>query len=156
MQQSQLRHDRRTLDVLDSLARSGFRRIVLINGHGGNQPASNVATEWMMSNPGVNVRFYSWWNAPRTLAKVREVDPTSSHASWMENLPWTRVGAEMPDAQKPLIDFKRYGVINPQQIRAYLGDGNFGGWYQRSEAEEQAMWEEAVQETRAMLEGPWS
>jgi len=144
-------------DILDSLARAGFKRIVLVNGHGGNQPAASMAAEWMADHPGVKVRFYNWWNAPRTLAKVKEIDPTSSHASWMENLPYTRVpGAVSPDERKAPINYLRYGVMDPQQVREHVGDGNFGGWYQRSEAEETAMWEVAVQETRAILEGPWA
>ena len=144
-------------DILDSLARSGFKRIVLVNGHGGNQPAASLAAEWMADHPGVKVRFYNWWNAPKTLAKVKEVDPGSSHASWMENLPCTRVpGAVAPDERKTPINYQRYGVMDPQQVREHVGDGNFGGWYQRSAAEEDAMWEVAVQETRAILEGPWA
>jgi len=34
-------------DLLDSLAESGFGRIVLVNGHGGNAPAQALAGEWM-------------------------------------------------------------------------------------------------------------
>lgn len=144
-------------DILDSLKRSGFKRIVLVNGHGGNQPAQSAAAEWMLENPEIKVRFYNWWNAPKTLAKVREIDPTSSHASWMENLPWTRLAhAPSPDARKAPIDYQRYAVMNAQESKDYLGDGNFGGWYQRSSEEEQAMWDIAVQETRDILEGPWS
>jgi creatinine amidohydrolase len=144
-------------DILDSLARSGFKRIVLVNGHGGNQPAASMAAEWMADNPDCKVRFYNWWNAPKTWAKVKEVDPTSSHASWMENLRCTRVaGAVAPDERKAGIDYQRKGIMNPQEVRDYVGDGNFGGWYQRSEAEENAMWEQAVLETRAALEGPWT
>ncbi|MFC0180180.1 creatininase family protein [Thorsellia kenyensis] len=143
-------------DILDSLKRSGFKRIVLVNGHGGNQPAQSAAAEWMLANPEVKVRFYNWWNAPKTLAKVREIDPTSSHASWMENLPWTRLAhANSPDQRKPAIDYQRYGVMNTQESKEYLGDGNFGGWYQRSAEEELEMWNIAVQETRDILEGPW-
>ncbi|KFK96880.1 MULTISPECIES: creatininase family protein [unclassified Serratia (in: enterobacteria)] len=143
-------------DLLDSLARSGFKRIVLVNGHGGNQPAASAATEWMLSNPDVKVRFYNWWNAPNTLANVRSVDPTSSHASWMENLPWTRLAdAPCPDARKAPIDYQRFHVMNAAQAKEYLGDGNFGGWYQRPAEVENAMWQVAVEETRAILQGPW-
>ncbi|MCL6262305.1 creatininase family protein [Craterilacuibacter sp. RT1T] len=143
-------------DLLDSLAQQGFRRIVIVNGHGGNSPAAGLATEWMAANPEVQVKFHNWWNAPRTLACVRETDPQSSHASWMENLPFTRVaGANPPAGVKPLIDFAHYAVLNPALAREYIGDGNFGGAYQRPDEEVLKMWAIAVEETRAIIEGPW-
>jgi creatinine amidohydrolase len=144
-------------DVLDSLAGSGFRRILMVNGHGGNQPAHAAAIEWMADHPAVQVRFHNWWNAPRTLAKVQEIDPVASHASWMENFPWTRLaGVAMPAEQKPMIDLALMRLLGPEALRAYLGDGNFGGRYQRADEEMLAIWQVAVAETRDLLEGPWA
>lgn len=144
-------------DILDCLARQGFRRILIVNGHGGNQPAGALAIEWMADNPGFAVKFHNWWNAPKTFARVQEIDTVASHASWMENFPWTRLpGAELPTQQKPMIDFGRMRVMDPKGVRAYLGDGNFGGYYQRSDEEMQSIWDVAVDETRTLLEGPWA
>jgi creatinine amidohydrolase len=144
-------------DILDSLHRAGFRRILIVNGHGGNQPAQSVATEWMTSHPGTAVKFHNWWNAPETLAKVQAIDTQASHASWMENFPWTRLaGVDQPTQRKPMIDFARMRVMDPEAVRRYLGDGNFGGYYQRPDEEMQAIWDVAVAETRALLEGPWA
>jgi creatinine amidohydrolase len=143
-------------DVLDSLAASGFGRVLIVNGHGGNQPAHAVALEWMADHPAVQVRFHNWWNAPKTFAKVQEIDPVASHASWMENFPWTRLAdVEPPKEQKPMIDFARMRLLDPKALREYLGDGNFGGYYQRPDEEMQAIWAVAVAETRELLEGPW-
>ena len=143
-------------DVLDSLAGHGFKRILLVNGHGGNQPAHPAAIEWMADHPGVAVKFHNWWNAPRTFAKVQQIDPVASHASWMENFPWTRLaGVVPPDEQKPMIDFARMRLLAPEALREYLGDGNFGGFYQRSDEDMLAIWAVAVAETRELLEGPW-
>jgi creatinine amidohydrolase len=144
-------------DILDSLAGSGFRRILVVNGHGGNQPAHAVAIEWMADHPEVQVKFHNWWNAPQTFAKVQEIDPVASHASWMENFPWTRLeGVAMPDEQKPMIDFAMLRLLAPEALRTYLGDGNFGGRYQRPDEDMLAIWQVAVEETRELLEGPWA
>lgn len=144
-------------DILDGLRLQGFRRILIVNGHGGNQPAGSLAIEWMADNPGTAVKFHNWWNAPQTYAKVQEIDPVASHASWMENFPWTRLaGTTLPTQQKPMIDLARMRVMGPEAVKAYLGDGNFGGYYERPDEEMHAIWDVAVNETRALLEGAWA
>ncbi|MGV8856660.1 MAG: creatininase family protein [Devosia sp.] len=144
-------------DILDGLKIQGFKRILLVNGHGGNAPAGSLAIEWMADNPGIPVKFHNWWNAPETFAKVQAIDTVASHASWMENFAWTRLpGVTQPTQRKPMIDLSRMRYMDPAGVRAYLGDGNFGGYYERDDAEMQAIWDIAVAETRALMEGPWS
>lgn len=144
-------------DILDVLKRQGFKRILLCNGHGGNAPAGSVAIEWMADNPGVQVKFHNWWNAPRTFAKVQEIDPVASHASWMENFAWTRLpGVKQPTQQKPMVNLDYMRVLDPAGVRKLLGDGNFGGYYERPDAEMQVIWDIAVLETRALLEEGWA
>jgi len=144
-------------DILDGLHRQGFRRILIVNGHGGNAPAGAFAAEWMADRPGTAVKFHNWWNAPKTFAKVQDIDPVASHASWMENFPWTRLaGVVQPTEQKTMVDFDRMRVAGPEGVRRLLGDGNFGGLYERPDADMLAIWAVAVAETRALLEGPWS
>ena len=143
-------------DILDSLRGQGFRRILIVNGHGGNAPAGALAIEWMADNPDCAVKFHNWWNAPETFAKVQETDQVASHASWMENFAWTRLkGVEMPTQQKPMIDTARMRVMNPAEVRDYLGDGNFGGYYERPDEEMQAIWDVAVAETRRLMDEGW-
>jgi creatinine amidohydrolase len=143
-------------DILDSLRRQGFKRIMFVNGHGGNSPAASLAIEWMADHPGHAVKFHNWWNAPKTVAKVQEIDPVASHASWMENFAWTRLpGVVQPEQRKPMVDFDKMRVQDPEGVRAMLGDGNFGGYYQRDDAEMQALWDIAVLETRELMAGAW-
>jgi creatinine amidohydrolase len=141
-------------DVLDGLSGSGFRRILIVNGHGGNSAVETLAAEWTAEHHGHRVRFHNWWNAPATIAKVREIDPQASHASWMESFPWTRIqGVTPPVEQKPMIDFAKLRVLGPVETRATLGDGSFGGYYQRTDDEMNAIWQVAVEETRALIAG---
>jgi creatinine amidohydrolase len=143
-------------DILDSLHRQGFKRIMFVNGHGGNSPAASLAIEWMADHPGHAVKFHNWWNAPKTVAKVQEIDPVASHASWMENFAWTRLPSVVqPEQRKPMVDFDKMRVQDPEGVRAMLGDGNFGGYYQRDDAEMQALWDIAVLETRELMAGAW-
>jgi creatinine amidohydrolase len=144
-------------DILDSLTQHGFKRIVFVNGHGGNTPAQSVCGEFMRDHTDVRIKWHDWWNAPQVWAKVKAIDPVASHASWMENFPWTRLrNVVMPDQQKPPIDLAHARQLNPIDLRAYLGDGNYAGVYQRSDEEMLALWQIGVAETRAVIEEGWA
>jgi len=140
-------------DILDSMKQTGFRRVLIVNGHGGNQPAAALAREWMMDNPDARVRFHDWWQAPLTAAAIRKIDPVAGHASWMENFPWTRLpNREWVEGGKPMVDVDQLRALPPFEVRLMLDDGNFGGRYQRDDGEMLGIWDVAVQETRALLE----
>jgi creatinine amidohydrolase len=143
-------------DILDGLAHSGFRRILIVNGHGGNGGVQQWVPEWIAGHPECRVLFHNWWNAPRTWAKVQAIDQVASHASWMENFPWTRLpGVTLPEDRKPMVDLARVRALDPVALRGYLGDGNFGGQYQRSDEDMLGLWQIAVEETRELLTGSW-
>lgn len=143
-------------DILDSLAGTGFKRILFVNGHGGNSAGSAVLQEWMNKNNNVQVKWHNWWNAPKTLSKVREIDTEASHASWLEAFAWTRLeGVTAPDTQKPMVDTDRMRLHAAAGVREMLGDGSFGGRYERPDEEMEEVWRAGVEETRAALEGSW-
>jgi len=143
-------------DVLASVRRSGFRQILIVSGHGGNAPVGPLALELMADWGDVSIKFHEWWKAPRTMAKAQEIDPSGSHANWMENFPWTRLAhAPAQAGEKPGFDMALTRASPPAQARALMGDGAFGGPWQRPDDDMYALWEVGVTETRAALEGPW-
>jgi len=143
-------------DLLDSLHGQGFRRFLLVNGHGGNMPAGSIAREWTADRPDAQVIFHSWWAGPKVREVALAIDPEYSHANWGENFPWTRLpGVELPAERKPMIDEAAYFVAGPEQLRDVIGDGSFGGLYQRSDEEMSRIWQAGVEEVRELLESGW-
>lgn len=143
-------------DVLGSIRRSGFRRILIVNGHGGNAPVGALAQELMADWGDVSIKFHDWWKAPRTWAAAQAIDPSASHANWMENFPWTRLPhAPAPEGRKDAPDFATLRASPPEQAKALLGDGSFGGPWRAPDADMLALWAVGVEETREALEGPW-
>src|SRR5438874_5286290 len=77
-------------DILDSLHGQGFRRFLIANGHGGNTPARTAVTEWSAAHDDATVLWHEIWEGrPDEIAA--EIDADYDHASWSENLPWTRL-----------------------------------------------------------------
>jgi creatinine amidohydrolase len=74
----------------------------------------------------------------------------------MENFPWTRLpGITPPDTPKPMLDLARYQRLDAGAKKALVGDGNFGGLYQRSDVDMLAIWDVAVAETRTLIAADW-
>jgi creatinine amidohydrolase len=143
-------------DVIACVAASGFRRILIVNGHGGNAPVGALAQQIMAEDPRLSVRFHNWWNAPATWAAAQAEDPSASHGNWFENFPWTRLAhAPAPAGAKPGVDLALMKASPPGRVREMLGDGSFGGAWQKPDATMQRLWAAGVAETRLALEGPW-
>jgi creatinine amidohydrolase len=133
-------------DIVGSLLGQGFARILVVNAHSGNAGAGEKMAR--LSTPAA--RWHELWDGrPDEIAAA--VDPDYDHASWSENFPWTRLqGVEIPTERKPPVEWPENG--NPVTWREALGDGSFGGLYQRSAEDESRVWEAAVQGIRNRLE----
>ena len=143
-------------DLLDSLYGQGFRRFLLVNGHGGNEAGRVSGDELETACPDAQVLWHNWWNAPRTWAVVQKIDPDASHASWLENFPWTRLeGVELPSERKPMQDISRMRELDPVDVREMLGDGSLGGLYERPDDEVLRVWQAGVEEVRDVLQSGW-
>ncbi len=121
--------------AMDDLVRSayghGFRRILIINGHGGNSPARHHLHEVNNDLPDLRSNWYDWWlsHSVEAVAVKHQIKPT--HANWLEAFPFTIVG-EMPEGNKtpPVVPA---AILDAKTAREVYGDGSFGGPYRVSD-----------------------
>lgn len=80
-------HIRMIVETVDGLVQAGFPRILILNGHGGNQADLKVAQQNLKEkHDGTCVLGASWWEiAVEELDAIKEAGPTGSgHAGEME------------------------------------------------------------------------
>lgn len=70
-------------DVLGSLNRSGFRRIMIVNGHGGNDEVMRLAIKEFALHTDVALAACSYWSLGGADDAGRP-DVTPGHAGWFE------------------------------------------------------------------------
>jgi len=121
----------------------GFRKILVLNGHGGNQPGSTLLSEVVNDCPGLVCRWYSWWTSDGVMRLAQEQGLNPAHASWMEAFDFTRV-AELPEGEKKPVE--ETNIMETSQIRQKLGDGVYGGSYEASAEIMEQMFDLCVKE----------
>lgn len=114
-------------DIVRSLYGHGFRKICVLNGHGGNMLMGDALVHLANQLEGLQTVCYSWWLSHGVEQMARNYGLAPEHANWLEAFPFTRV-CDLPASEKPPVAVK--GQLNAQETRAAYGDGSFGGKYQ--------------------------
>jgi creatinine amidohydrolase len=114
-------------DLIRSAYRHGFHRILILNGHGGNDPVRGRLYEIASELKDLRLVWYAWWQSHSAEAIARRYELKPGHANWTEAFPFTRV-SELPEIEKtpPRVP----GLLGADEARRIYGDGVFGGPYQ--------------------------
>jgi creatinine amidohydrolase len=119
-------------DILRSLYNTGFRQILILNGHGGNTPVKTHLVELMNDLSDLEIRWYAWWTTKTVsdIAKKHNLEP--EHANWLEAFDFNKV-SDLPQESKP-ISINTETLLNKKATRKKYGDGSFGGDYEVDQA----------------------
>jgi len=114
-------------DLVRSAHAAGFRRLLVLNGHGGNSPAHTHLHRLNNELPALHLNWYNWWQSQAVEAIAHKHDLKPAHANWLEAFPFTIVGEMPPGSKVP--PFVPRAVMDAQTARQVYGDGSFGGPY---------------------------
>jgi creatinine amidohydrolase len=117
-------------DIVRSAYQTGFRRILILNGHGGNSPVRTQLVEVANSLPDIQLRWYDWWLSHSVEAVGLKYGIKPSHANWLEAFSFTIV-SDMP--AEPKVPPSVPGIMNAKTAREVYGDGSFGGPYKATD-----------------------
>jgi creatinine amidohydrolase len=141
------------LDVVEDMVRSlhgqGFRRILVLNGHGGNDPVRSRLYEIAGELLDLRINWYAWWQSHSIELICEKYELKPAHANWLEAFSFTRV-AELP--QEPKTPPQIPGLLGAQETRQIYNDGSFGGPYQVDEVVMQEIFEACLGDVVHLLQ----
>jgi creatinine amidohydrolase len=118
-------------DIVRSAYGHGFRRVLVVNGHGGNLPARARLHEVNNELHDLKLNWYDWWTSHSIEAVAAKHGLKPAHANWLEAFAFTVIGT-MPEGSKtpPAVPS---AILDAKRARQVYGDGSFGGPYRASD-----------------------
>ena len=136
-------------DILRSLYVAGFRKVLILNGHGGNTPVRDHLVELVNELPDLILRWYAWWTRPCVSRISKENGLINEHANWEEAFNFTIV-SDLPDKIKP-VPVTKGAILDKSATREVYGDGMYGGAYKADPAIMQEIFDACLAEVLERL-----
>lgn len=140
-------------DIVLSLYHHGFRRFMVLNGHGSNRATRARLSELTTEIDDLRVIWYEWFESRRVNAIAERLGLPAEHASWMESFPFTRTTNVVPDTAKPVTPHGAE-LLGAPQVRERIDDGNYGGPYQVEDAIMDEIFDTCVSEILELIAFP--
>jgi len=136
-------------DILRSLYAAGFRRVLILNGHGGNTPVRTHLVELVNELTDLKIQWYAWWTSQTlaNIAKKHSLEP--EHANWLEAFDFTVV-TNMPEESKAIPE-QNNEILSKSATRRIYSDGSFGGSYQVNETIMKEVFEDCLEDIINLL-----
>ncbi len=137
-------------DIVLSLYQHGFRKMLVLNGHGSNRALRSRLSELTTEIEDLRVIWYEWFNSPRVKEIAEKTGFPDEHASWIESFPFTRTTKAVPKESKPVIPHG-YELLSASRVRKQIDDGNYGGPYQVDDKIMEEVFEACVNELSELI-----
>jgi creatinine amidohydrolase len=136
-------------DIVRSAYGQGFKRILVLNGHAGNNGLKAHLAELANELSGLSMQWYAWWLSHSVEELVLRYELKPGHANWLEAFPFTIV-APLPEGEKipPQVPSD---IMAAHRTREVYGDGSFGGWYQVPQETMQEVFDTALLDILRLL-----
>ncbi len=135
-------------DIVRSVYQQGFRRLLVLNGHGGNDPLKERLYELINQLELLQVRWFAWFQSHSVLDIAVKYGLKPAHANWVEAFPFTQIG-ELPTTSKHPIEVPH--MLSSCETRNLFGDGSFGGPYSASQDIMQEIFDTALLDILQLL-----
>lgn len=140
-------------DIIHSAYGQGFKRILVLCGHGGNSGLKIRLTELANELPDLQFQWYAWWMAHSVEDVAIRHELKSAHANWLEAFPFTMI-AGLPDGEK-IPPHVSSDIMDARMAREVYGDGSFGGKYQVPREIMQEVFDAALQDVLHLIRFEW-
>lgn len=127
--------------ITESLHRSGIRRFILLNGHGGNNPVLNrIGLELNQKGGRAAAAIINWWSLAGQLnpdwkgghgggeetAAMLFVEPDAVRMDLIEDFTPGNINELLPHSSISTVTFKGATIDLPRDVRAVTATGYFG------------------------------
>ena len=140
-------------DVLEEVVRNGIDKIVVVNGHGGNNAALTIACQEVAARYNVTIVVVNWWIDLVSEDAVKALETYQGHAGEDETsaVLYVKPEAVRSDRARPHTQYRRYRFYTPERGRLVYGHGVHGHPEKASVEKGRLLIESAVQNLVALI-----
>ncbi len=122
------------VELIQSLQKHGFKKVILVNGHGGNiAPITTAFCEFLNSDQKIDLQLVNWWHLEEVTSYEKEVfkDKNGFHATCGE-VSVTMYTHEESYTRNPQVQMSEPGPqkskwpLSPVEFRNHFPDGRMG------------------------------